>query len=106
MKVEKRNVRGGGEFTRKRSRKESRSLADVRASRTAEKMMIKDEKDEEETNQNHVHFQLYVGLIERREKLLEFGSFVEDHDELFVILLLSKIEKRFFYEKENKKKRT
>jgi hypothetical protein len=48
------------------------------------------------TNRHHVHFQLCVKWIEQREKLWVFEHFEEDHDELFVILLLSKMKNFYF----------
>ena len=78
-------------FTRRRSRKESRSLAAARASTSAEnvKNNIVNEKDfaEVKFNLNRVRFQLFAKLIELPKKLSAFVSFVEVQVELFANLL-------------------
>jgi hypothetical protein len=85
-------------FTRKRSRNESRSFAAARASTSAEeqKEIYIRKFYSKKTNHYHVHFQLYVKLIEQQEKLLVSEHFEEDHAELFVILLLPKRKFWFF----------
>ena len=54
-----------------------------------EKDWIEKEKRIVVINLSHVRFQLYEESIELRARLSEFGNFVEDHDEFFVIRLLS-----------------
>lgn len=81
------------DFTRKRSRNESRSLVAARASTIAEENegRMKEVVSWKGTNRYHVRSPLFEELIEQQGTLLVFEHFEEDHDELFAILLSSKV---------------